>query len=410
MFFRRRIPELCGATLIRNRGYMTDTPTRYRVTDCIQDEPLLVQSQREAESTRRRKISTPSDILVQDGGDAEPSVVCAERPSLDAGGDQDFITARIEIDGSGQIDAVETAHALVRFDGPDAGRVYAVQSEELVVGRGVEADVHISDSGVSREHARMVLRGEELWVEDEGSCNGTFVDGLRVNVSKVKEGGLVQFGGNASFRYSIMTKHQCGVLERLYDSSTRDSLTGTHTRRYFDEVLDAELAYAERHGHDVTLLVLDIDHFKRVNDTHGHPTGDEVLRQVAARLRRSLRREDVLARMGGEEFVIMLRNTGTERAMRVGERARRAVGSRPVCIADEQIAVTISVGCCTATKSEKRTANELLSMADERLYQAKNSGRNRVVGSRSALGSDPEQSGHNWAERGADSSPVDAVR
>lgn len=385
---------------------MTDSPTRYRLTNCRQDEPLQVRS---AGAAIREKPPGENFVPTPSAESEESMMPGGESPSLKPEDDNSCITARVEVDGSGQIEAVDVAHALVRFDGPDAGRVYSLHSKELVVGRGIDAEVHIADSGVSREHARIFLRSDELWVRDEQSCNGTFVDGFRVSNARIEEGSLVQFGGNASFRYSVMTQHQCGVLQRLYDSSTRDSLTGAHTRRYFDEVLDAELAFAERHGQDVTALLIDIDYFKKVNDTYGHPAGDAVLREVVRRLRRSLRREDVLARFGGEEFVIMLRNTGQERALRVGERVRRAVAQRPMGADDTSIQVTVSVGCCTSTQSVPRTAKELLGLADSRLYQAKNGGRNRVVGSGPAVVVEADRPSHSWPSRDEIPSDVESA-
>lgn len=179
------------------------------------------------------------------------------------------------------------------------------------------------------------------------------------------------------------------LARQLYEASIHDPLTGVLNRRFFAKQLVKEMAYARRHGTTVSVVILDIDHFKQVNDVFGHSTGDTVLCDVAARLKRQLRDEDYLARFGGEEFVVLLRGVHATGAAAAAERLRAAVAANPVEARVASIPVTISVGCATHAGGEG-SGDELLSLADARLYLAKRSGRNRVVADGDAT---PSESG-----------------
>ncbi len=156
-------------------------------------------------------------------------------------------------------------------------------------------------------------------------------------------------------------------------------LTTAFNRRHFDERLHTEVAYALRHSSDVSVILFDIDFFKKVNDSHGHPAGDAVLRHVAKVAMNQLRAEDVFARYGGEEFAVLLRGIALAGCARAAERIRATVEVLPAAHERQAIPATLSGGCATLTECEPRSAAQLLALADERLYAAKESGRNRVV-------------------------------
>ena len=159
-------------------------------------------------------------------------------------------------------------------------------------------------------------------------------------------------------------------LEQL---ATRDSLTNTLTRRYMDEAFAAELERSRRSGQPLAFLMMDLDHFKAVNDTHGHQVGDRVLVEFAAKVQRQLRKSDLLGRFGGEEFALVLPNTSREAALQVAERIRAA------CVPQAgEVGCTVSIGL-TLGHPENDTLDKLLARADAALYQAKNTGRNRVA-------------------------------
>ncbi len=167
---------------------------------------------------------------------------------------------------------------------------------------------------------------------------------------------------------------------QLYEAGTRDSLTGLHNRRYFDQHLEQEFLLAQRHSEALTLLLVDLDHFKKVNDDHGHIAGDMVLRAFSKVLVKRCRREDIIARYGGEEFVLLLRRTNHRGASSLAEALRKKAEDTALTYQDSTIAFTVSVGAATVGDGiDFDRGEELLQAADDALYLAKQRGRNRVV-------------------------------
>ena len=147
------------------------------------------------------------------------------------------------------------------------------------------------------------------------------------------------------------------------------------------ETLERELSRASRYHRELSLILLDIDHFKKVNDTHGHQAGDEVLRHLSAIALKALRTEDVFARFGGEEFAVILRGASTRGAGRLAERLREALVQQPCRFEDKEIRTTLSAGCAALSCCVAPSPDEVVAVADRRLYAAKQAGRNRVVAS-----------------------------
>jgi two-component system, cell cycle response regulator len=168
------------------------------------------------------------------------------------------------------------------------------------------------------------------------------------------------------------------LVRELESLSRKDGLTGVLNRRCFDEALTQELSRARRHGHQLGVVMLDIDHFKAINDAHGHPGGDEVLRSFALTVKQTLREGDTLFRYGGEEFVALLPHADREGAMAAAERIVSAVAAAPVLVDRQSVRVTTSAGVACLGRST-RSGEELLANADSALYEAKKSGRNRAV-------------------------------
>jgi diguanylate cyclase (GGDEF)-like protein len=192
--------------------------------------------------------------------------------------------------------------------------------------------------------------------------------------------GLTAFIAIAYEHERRTVEHRLSAMaQELYETSVRDHLTNVHNRRYFSQRLDKEISFAARHGVPVSVLILDVDHFKLINDLRGHAAGDAVLIRLAAVLSSSLRSEDLVARYGGEEFVVLLRGTPLQGACVAAERLRQAVESHPFAFAGNTLTVTVSIGCATATGAQ--SSEELLQAADRCLYEAKRSGRNCVVSS-----------------------------
>lgn len=271
-------------------------------------------------------------------------------------------------------------HLLVHVQGSELGRVRELNARALLIGRGADAELWLSDDGVSRKHARLLQEGDRYYLEDLSSANGTYVQGEKISGRRLLEDGdQIQMGPSAVFRYSITDDDQKALLEQLYSTSVTDALTGARNREYMDSLLASELSYARRHGNTMSFVIFDLDHFKNVNDTHGHPAGDAVLVQVAEAVRGQLRLEDVLCRYGGEEFGIVLRSVDLPGAHATGERIRAVIEELQVKHEDLTLHVTASVGCSNRAEKEDITPADMVSLADARLYKAKRSGRNKVV-------------------------------
>jgi len=269
---------------------------------------------------------------------------------------------------------------LVEMSGPDAGRVHALAEDEYRIGRSARCSFCFPDATLSREHARLVRTADGWVLEDLGSTNGTFVQQDRVSRHLLRHGDFIRLGSGVRMQFQEVTGEEEAVLRRLYEASVRDGLTGVFNRRYLQERIAAEVAYAVRHGTELVVLLLDLDHFKHINDIYGHLAGDEVLRQVASLVAAQVRREDTFARYGGEEFAVLLRETPIRSALVVAERIRSGVEALEIPFEGNRLHVTVSIGvagmgCC----SGRVTPEALLARVDEALYLAKEAGRNRVA-------------------------------
>lgn len=270
---------------------------------------------------------------------------------------------------------------LLVLSGARVGAVFHLDRPELLIGRSQRAEASFEDDGVSRTHARIRRDGAEYTVEDLGSRNGTFVNGLRVKgPTRVADGDKIQLGRSTILKFTFHDALDDSYQERMIESALRDPLTRLYNKRYFDERIDAELRFAKRHGTQIALLMLDVDHFKRVNDERGHLAGDTVLREVAAAIQRAVRNEDVVARYGGEELVVLSRSISREAAIQLGERLRLTIEGLSVAVeGGDPISVTVSVGVAGSEPTEDITAEQLIAAADRALYQAKDRGRNTVA-------------------------------
>jgi len=302
-------------------------------------------------------------------------------PSMVPEGMRDTSVTPISTSEIGSATTVRDRPVLLRTDGPEAGKIHSITSGSIRIGRHPATDVPVLDPGISRVHARIFKLGDTFHIEDLGSRNGTFVNGSSVVECGLQHGQTIRLGSGVSYRFMIIDEKQEELLHRLYESSKRDALTGIFNREHFEESLRAEMAYARRHETSVGLALFDLDFFKKVNDTHGHPAGDAVLRHVTALVSQKLRTEDVFARVGGEEFAVIVRGANLRRLARDAERLRVAVSTSPAHFDGRQIPVSISIGCATSKCTSKATEQSLVDLADQRLYRAKATGRNRVVAS-----------------------------
>ncbi len=268
-------------------------------------------------------------------------------------------------------------HVLHVLDGAHGGLIFVFETDRVVAGRGDTCELSLGDAGVSRAHAAFFRSGVGVQVVDLDSRNGTYLNGLRLTQQALlHQGDTVALAG-VRLRYGLEAAEQVNRLRDLHDAAVRDHLTRLYNRRFFDERIAAEVAYAMRHQSPLSLLMFDIDCFKVINDTHGHLVGDQVLKAVSSVLQRGVRTEDLVARYGGEEFTVLARGATIEGAMILAERLRERVQAYPFRHEGHAIDLHVSAGAA-ALGGKVTQARQLIRAADGALYDAKNQGRNRV--------------------------------
>ncbi len=304
----------------------------------------------------------------------------------DEEGESTLVASRAELGDVRALRPVARPFLLVAGGKDSVGRTFKVE-RTTVVGRG-EVDFSLDEEGLSRRHARFDVdtRGQ-VTIEDLGSTNGTFVNGERiVGRRALRDGDRIEIGTATILKLAFHDELQEAIQRRLYEQATRDGLTGAYNKRAFGDAMAKELAFAARHRRPLALVLFDGDHFKRVNDGFGHAAGDYVLSTLVKVTSAALRKEDVLARWGGEEFAVLLRDTGLVAAQACAERLRVAVERQAFVHQGRTIPVTISLGVVATVPSKATTAQQLFELADQCLYGAKEQGRNRVVAAEHAIG------------------------
>jgi two-component system, cell cycle response regulator len=275
--------------------------------------------------------------------------------------------------------AEQAVPSILVLSGPTMGRAYPLSEGRLLIGRGDDADCIINDESVSRHHAKVVRLSEGVYmIKDLGSKNGTFVNQNQVEAHPLSEGDQVQVG-DIVMKFAVEDAIEANLRSRLYDAAMKDPLTGIYNRRAFDEQLVRTLAFARRHQQQVSIILLDIDHFKKINDAHGHPAGDAVLGQLAVVIGRTLRAEDFFARTGGEEFAVLCPGNREPQARILAERLLSLVRAAPFTLPGAgTVHLTISAGVAEFSPKSDLQPDDLVRAADENLYKAKCAGRDRV--------------------------------
>ena len=267
---------------------------------------------------------------------------------------------------------------LIVIAGTQVGEMIPLKGA-TVFGRGLEADVRLIETKMSRRHCRVVIENGETFIEDLGSSNGTYVNGKRVDRHKLSDGDKIQVGETTILKFTYNDQLEENFQKQMYDSALRDGLTKIFNKKYFLDRIRTEFAFTARHHTELSLILFDIDHFKKINDTRGHLAGDKVLAGLAEHVQNLLRTEDVFARYGGEEFAILCRETTVDNATLLAERVRGSVEKLRIEFNDAPVPVTISLGVATIPDPRIVDVDGFIGASDEVLYAAKHAGRNRVV-------------------------------
>jgi diguanylate cyclase (GGDEF)-like protein len=264
----------------------------------------------------------------------------------------------------------------VIISGDDMGRRFELGKQEVSIGRAETCTICVNTDQVSRKHASVQHILGRYYIVDLRSTNGTFVNEQKVERAKLMDGDQIRVGKTV-LKYTESHVEQ-RYFEHVFNLASMDALTGAFNKRYFDETFGKELQRAQQTSVPLSIVLFDIDHFKKINDTYGHPAGDAVLKNVASAVSAQLRDGDSLFRVGGEEFALVLSATQHALALQAAEAVRSLIESLVTDFMGTRIVATLSLGVAEAQSGEEATA--LYQRVDSLLYAAKRGGRNRVVG------------------------------
>lgn len=253
-----------------------------------------------------------------------------------------------------------------------------LDDNKLLIGRDPAAGLCLPNGSVSRHHVEISLASNGNYVlQDLQSTNGTLVNGQRIATAELESGDTVKIG-TYLFKFLAAGSVESQYHETVYTAMTQDALTGAMNKRYLLEALSRELARSRRQSSELAVVMMDIDHFKCVNDTHGHLVGDEVLREFGRRLHQLCREDDLFARYGGEEFCLCVFGATRSDVEDITNRCLDVIRSTPFQSAAGQLAITASFGVALHSEFADADTLGLINQADKRLYQAKECGRDRV--------------------------------
>ncbi len=268
---------------------------------------------------------------------------------------------------------------LVMVRGPELGKRIPLTDRVVSIGRDPESTVPLRSDSVSRYHARIEPDGAGYRLIDNASTNGTYRNDAQVVGSAILATGDYIQVGDSIFKFLAGDNIEADFHEEIYRLTIEDSLTQVANKRALLDFLEKEFARAKRYQRDLSVIMIDLDFFKRVNDTYGHLMGDFVLRDFAKLIGSRIRREELFARYGGEEFCIVVPELSRDNAIRFAETLRALIEEHPFSFEGTSLRMTASLGVSTCGEAMTRS-EDLLSAADENLYRAKNDGRNRVIG------------------------------
>ena len=252
-----------------------------------------------------------------------------------------------------------------------------LDEESTTLGRSEECTIPVDEESVSRKHAEIRRTDSGFEIVDLASTNGVLVNEVRAERVALRSGDRIQLGARV-YRFLSDNDFEAQYHETVYSMMTRDGLTGTYNKRYLLESLSREIHRCKRYQRPIAVALMDIDHFKSVNDTHGHLVGDEVLKELARRLHEVLRDDEVLSRFGGEEFAVVMVEADRLQAIEVAERCRQAICGAPFETSAGPLDISASFGVSVPMPENLTSVDTILAEADERLYDAKSDGRNCV--------------------------------
>ncbi len=265
--------------------------------------------------------------------------------------------------------------------GVGVGNKILLNKDELTIGRAKAVDVRLEEAGVSRRHAVIKrLNEQQFLLIDTNSTNGTLINAEYIKEVLLKDQDLIAIG-DSRLKFIAADSPEQLYYEELYRQAQMDKALQVYNKHYFLNKLDEEVQRGKRYGSPLSLMLLDADYFKQLNDTHGHLAGDAALIQLTEIIKKRIRDTDFLCRYGGEEFTVIMPQTHQQQAYVLAEHIRILVANTPVKQGNTVIDMTISIGISSYARQEEQacTPELLITQADKALYEAKHSGRNKVM-------------------------------
>lgn len=267
---------------------------------------------------------------------------------------------------------------VVVLAGDRMGETFPLTPGQTAIGRGIQSGVRINDDGISRVHAYVDSDGTKYVLRDAGSTNGTFANGDRVESHVLREGDKIQIGATSVLQFTFDEEARAPGDDNLFGEASKDRLTGLFNRAYLDNRLESDVAFALRHGKGLSVIAFNLDHFHKINEAYGTAGGDTILRDVASRVRGTIRGEDVFARTGGEDFVVICRDVDATRASNAAQRIRGLIGDKPFDLDGTSVPVTVSLGVADLGMLPQPDGRSLFAASARALASAKAAGRNQV--------------------------------
>jgi diguanylate cyclase (GGDEF)-like protein len=258
------------------------------------------------------------------------------------------------------------------------GAIFDLLPGETVAGRNPDCPISLDFQGISRRHFMVVVENEGVRVHDLGSSNGTYVNDEKVAEPKALRRGDMVKVGSVALKYLPKGDPERLTYDKLHEEANTDGLTKCYNKKYFNESLENEVKKSRLTGKPLTLIIFDLDHFKKLNDNYGHDAGDYVLREKSRVIRETgIRQGDVFARYGGEEFCILLPNTNLKQGFEIAERLRKLIEKHEFIYDGKRLPVTSSIGVADYRQGVN-TGTDLFKRADSSVYKSKEGGRNQV--------------------------------
>lgn len=278
------------------------------------------------------------------------------------------------------------AACLVQYSGSQLGKRFPLENDAMSIGRSPQTDIWLDEPSVSRRHANLTVQGDRVTLEDLGSSNGTFVNDKKVDSpTELNDQDMLRLG-TIVFKFFANENIDGIVHDKIYRMATIDAGTQIFNKKYLLDTIKSEFKFSKAYNIALSIIYYDLDFFKKVNDNYGHAAGDLILKESATLIKQTVRKNDVLCRFGGEEFIIILPNTDAKTAGDLAERIRLTMDNhifqfeadhngQKAVVSHKQ---TISLGV-SQIDSSMTSETELLDSADKKLYVSKSNGRNMVT-------------------------------